>query len=111
MKENMPSTLVALSDDEVMYPSFHYDGKKLLKLPGKEGTMTIKYRKVSRSESENSDGDTRYSCTIEVREIISAESDEMDAPASGRNHETEEALDALAKVKRKEHESDEDDEY
>lgn len=102
-----------VTTERMYYPTFHYDGKKQLKLPGSEGMMLIKYRKVSSSESENDEGEMRYSCTIEVQEIVSAKSDEdVEAPA-GHDRETEDALDALAreKVKAKEKAQDSDDEY
>lgn len=81
------------------YPTFFVEAGEPLDLPH-TGTMTIRYKKVSRSEHEDSDGDTKYSCTIEVHEIIDAYSDEPEAPAKSHSRETENALDEL-RTKRK----------
>jgi len=89
---------------EKYYPSFTYDGDSPMDGLPKEGEMTVYYKKVASSEHTNSDGKTRYSCTIEIRKIESVEGDEDDvkAPASNRSKEAGEALDALvAAVKAK----------
>lgn len=83
---------------DVYYPTLHISGKKELDLP-KEGVMTIRYKKVSSSESEDERG-SRYSCTIDVHEIVSAESDEVEAP-SKRDRSAEESLDRLMDEKKK----------
>jgi len=88
------------STSETYYPSLHINGKKELDIP-KEGLMTVRYKKVSSSESENEKSGPRYSCTIEVHEIVSAESDEVESPTK-RNRESEDALDALVEEKHKE---------
>lgn len=81
--------------DRVWYPELHITRKAPLEIP-KEGTLTIRYKKIASSEREES-----YSCTIEVHEIVSAEGDEVDAPAKS-DRSAEEALDVLAATLKKE---------
>jgi len=81
------------------YPSLHISGKEELDIP-KEGLMTVRYKKVSSSESRNEKSGPRYSCTIEVYKIVSAESDEAESPTK-RNSESEDALDKLMDEKKK----------
>lgn len=78
--------------DETMYPSFHFEGKEKPEIPH-EGTMTIRYKKTSSSMSESKSG-KRYSCSVEVRKIVSAESSDPEAPTKS-NRETEDALDKI----------------
>jgi hypothetical protein len=85
--------------DETYYPTLHISGKKELDIP-KEGVMTIRYRKTHSSVSEGDKSDPQYSCTIEAREIVSAESDEAESPTK-RNSESEDALDKLMDEKKK----------
>lgn len=99
LAEEGPSSPCACeSKDNTYYPSLHISGKKELGIP-KEGTMVIKYKKTHSSVSESDRSEPRYSCTIEVREIVSAESDEVEAP-SKRNSESEDALDKLMAEKK-----------
>lgn len=86
--------------DRKMYPTFRIEGDEKPELPH-EGTMTIRFKKISSEEREDEDGDSHYSCTIQVHEIVDAYSDEPDAPARSRSKETGEALDALRDSKRK----------
>jgi len=60
-----------------------------------EGTMTIRYC-ISRSSENNKTGQCNY--TVEVREIISASADKVNAP-SKKYDEAGEALDKLAAEK------------
>jgi hypothetical protein len=95
--EKGPET-VAMSDSpkgRVYYPELHITEDEPLDLP-KEGTMVIRYKKVATSER-----DGKYSCTVEVHELISATGDEPEAP-SKRDKSGEEALDDLAEKKAKE---------
>lgn len=87
------------SKDHTYYPSLHISGKKELDLP-KEGVMTIRYKKTHSSVSESDKSEPHYSCNIEVREIVSAESDEVEAP-SKRDRSAEESLDRLMDEKKK----------
>lgn len=79
-------------EDRVYYPSFHFNGDKKLDVPD-EGVMTVRYKKVSSSQSEDKRG-KHYSCCIEVQEIVSAHGEEVEAP-SKRDKSAEESLDAL----------------
>lgn len=89
--------------DEKMYPSFTVHSDEKIDFPH-EGEMTIKFKKIG---SEDRDG--RYTCTIEVRKIVSMYGDKNDAPYK-RDKSAEEALDELAAKKRRK-EDEEDDEY
>lgn len=95
MLHSMPE----MAEDKKHYPVLHLDADEPLDLPH-TGTMTIRYKKVSRSEHEDAEGDTKYSCDIQVHEIIDAYSDEPEAPARSHSKDTENALDEL-KAKRK----------
>lgn len=81
--------------DEKNYPSFHYEGDENLELP-KEGTMTVHYCKTASSVSERN-GVMHYSCTVEVKHILSVkETDyEDEAPTKKSSRGAEEALDKL----------------
>lgn len=86
---------------EKYYPRFSYSGDEEIGLP-KEGTMVIRYREVAKSEREGRDGEESYTCEIEVREIVSVDgADEAEAPAKNRSKESEDALDNLAKNRKK----------
>ena len=87
---------ICCDDDKKYYPSIYYTGNKELVLP-KEGVMTIRYRKKGHSESTSDDGKESYSCTIEVREIVSVEGngDDVEAPATNRSKASEDALDLI----------------
>lgn len=80
-------------EEEKHYPAFHYDGKEKLDVPH-EGVMTIRYKKTHSAMSDSEHSGKRYSCTVEVREVISVESDEPEAPTKNRR-ETEDALDKI----------------
>lgn len=85
---------VSASESKKHYPAFHYDGTEDIGLPD-EGTMEIKFVKTASSVSE-SDGKKRYSCTVEVREILEVEGEEKDAaPTKSYSRDSEDALDAL----------------
>jgi hypothetical protein len=83
----------ATRDDSTSYPSFHYSGDEELELPD-SGTMTIRFKKSGSSESTDSKGKERYSCTIDVQEIVSVEAGSGKKSAA---RESEDALDAIAK--------------
>lgn len=77
------------------YPSIYYHGKKSLDLP-KEGTMTVRFHKRSESSSENDQGEVRYTCEIEIQEIIEVEGEgEAEPPYKSQTAGSESALDAL----------------
>lgn len=84
-------------DKKKHYPSFHYEGDEKLELP-EEGTMTVHFCKTASSVSER-DGVKHYSCTVEVKHILSVKADdyEDDAPTKKSSRGAEEALDLLMK--------------
>lgn len=75
------------------YPAFHIEGDENVELPH-EGTMLIKFRKTSSSESE-SRGEKRYSCTVEVHKILSVKANEEDEAPTKKYSGAEDALDKL----------------
>lgn len=96
--EKMSDPVSVTSDSpkgRMYYPELHVTKDEPIDLP-KEGTMVIHYKKVASSEREG-----KYSCTFEVHKIVSATSDEPDAP-SKRDKSAEDALDDLAEQKSKE---------
>lgn len=95
---------VAETVSEPYYPSFHYDGDKPLDLP-KKGKMVIEYVVRSETESTRDGGKEQYSCTIDVKKIVSAEGSDKPSPGKSYTKDTEDALDKLAKKR-----SDEEDE-
>lgn len=97
-------------DDHKYYPSIYYSGKKKLEIP-KEGTMVIRFRKTGSSHNVNSDDEDQYSCTIEVREIVSVDGEaSVEMPAKNRSKDSEDALDALRAALSKEKKSESDSE-
>lgn len=95
MKESMLHSMPEMDEDEKHYPMLHIDTDEPLDLPH-EGTMTIRFKKVSSVKREDAEGDAKYSCDIQVHEIIDAYPDEdVTPPARNRSKETGEALDAL----------------
>lgn len=93
--------LSAPSSREKYYPRFSYSGDEELGLP-KEGTMVIRFREVANSKREKRDGGEEYTCEIEVREIVSVDGEkEAEAPAKSGAKDTEDALDKLARNRKK----------
>lgn len=95
-------TMPEMDSDSEMYPSFTVHSEERIDFPH-EGEMTIKFKKVG---SEDRKG--RYTCTIEVKKIVSMYGDERDAPYK-RDKSAEESLDALAAKRMKEKEDDDND--
>lgn len=84
------------------YPSFHFYYDEPREFPEK-GTMLIKYC-VRRSDKDNNrPEDTRFSCTIDVKEIVSAEGEKDESPTH-KYDEAGAALDKLAAEKENEEE-------
>lgn len=92
MSYDLPTDPMQAKSSEKHYPSFTYDGPTELGLP-ESGTMTIRYKEVRREESKRN-GVERYSCTIEVQEILSAKGERDERP-SKVDKSTEDALDGL----------------
>lgn len=110
--DDMPQPVGPGGDNKKMYPTFHYEGPEDLELP-KDGTMTIKFKKTSSSEREGRDGKKTYSCTVEVKELVSVNGEKDNSP-SKRDKSAEESLDRLASEKmrsKKSRNSVEDTEY
>lgn len=80
-------------DDRVIYPTLHTSTKEDLDLP-KEGTMTIRYKVKRAVSEEDGEGNHRYECDIQVKEIVSVDG-KRQAPARSRD-EAGDALDRLA---------------
>jgi hypothetical protein len=106
--ESMSHNPVSVGDmpREVYYPEFTFKYDEPDAVPD-TGTMTIKYRVARRSEDAKRPKDERYSCTIEVTEIVSANKMKDESPSKKYN-EAGEALDKLAAEKMMEHEEEED---
>lgn len=102
LEEKGPESPLAVSGDKDRryFPEFTFREKGEPEFPD-EGTMVIRYKKVRTSMDKNSS--KPYSCTLEVREIVSAsgeKKDEDDAP-SKKYDEAGPALDKLAAEKSK----------
>lgn len=95
-----PCCAMTSSAKETYYPSFHHSGDEKLDVPD-EGTMLVRYKKVSSSQSEDKRGE-HYSCCIEVQEIISVSGDAKKNAPSRRDKSGEEALDAHMAAREKE---------
>jgi len=102
LEEKGPEGLVAAEKNRPFYPEFTFREADEPEFPD-EGTMTIRYKKVRTSMDKKSD--KPYSCTLEVREIVSAEGEKDDSPTK-KYDEAGPALDKLAASKVKK--SDED---
>lgn len=92
--------------DEKMYPSFHVESDEKIDFPH-DGEMTIRFKKTSSEMREGKNGD-RYSCTIEVRKIVSMYDGEKDAPYK-RDKSAEQSLDELRAKRAKEMEDNDDE--
>lgn len=75
-----------------------------LKLPD-EGTITLEFKKV-RSEEEIHDGKKVYRCTIALHAILDVEDTDVAKPATNKNKDSGDALDALRDTKMKDDESE-----
>jgi hypothetical protein len=102
--DSYPSMAVAGPEDKPHYPSFQYSGEESLNLP-KEGTMLVHFRTVSETEATDENGDDRYTCVVELREILAITSEKKAPTKSGS--EAEDALDALMRKRMEEEEAGE----
>lgn len=100
MNYDMPEPCCA-SDSETKvpkkhYPRVHLETSKELDLPD-EGTVTFRFKKESAKWRKMDDGKERYSCELELKEIVksrkknSGKTESDDLPAE----KTEQALDAI----------------
>lgn len=99
LEEKGPESPMAMSGDgdRKWFPEFTFREKDKPEFPD-EGIMEIRFKKVRSAMDLNSA--KPYSCTIEVREIISAEGEKDDRP-SKKYDEAGPALDKLAAEKSK----------
>ena len=80
------------SESEEIYPSLFLEWEKPYELP-EEGTMTIRYKTVSKSASKRKGSEPRYTMELEIKEIVDVE--ESESKKDDMNGE--QALDKLAK--------------
>lgn len=97
LEEKGPESPLAVSGDKDRryFPEFTFREKDEPEFPD-EGKMVIRYKKVRTAMDAKSS--KPYSCTVEVREIVSAEGEKDDAP-SKKYDEAGPALDKLAAEK------------
>lgn len=81
LEDSMPSEV---SIDKTLYPTLHVDTTKKVDFPH-EGTMTVRFKKISSSMSEGDDRKPRYSCTLEIHKIeeLYPEDDSEREPKTG----------------------------
>jgi hypothetical protein len=96
MYGGLPPAGPAQMGNEKRYPSFRYEGPKDLDLPD-EGTMEIKFRKVSETERKSTGGD-RYECCVEVLCICEVEGEDEEKGEDAAPKSAEEALDKIAEA-------------
>lgn len=92
----VPCSVDAPKAPEKYYPTLHINRNEPLKLPS-EGTMTVTFKRKSETINTDEEGNEKYSCCIEIREIESvngAEVEDDDLPKN-RGKSTEDALDVL----------------
>lgn len=94
--ENGPATIGSANAEEY-FPEFTFRHDDEPDFP-ETGTMVISYRKV-RSSVDKKNKSQPYSCTIEVREIVSAKGEKGPSAPSEKYDEAGSALDKLAKQK------------
>ena len=90
-----PMEPMPMKAPEKHYPSFTYDGSTELDLPD-SGVMTIRFKEIRREESSRN-GVERYSCTVEVQQIISVKPDAE--PPAKTDKSASDALDELMAAK------------
>lgn len=105
-KSDGPSMAVSQSPADVReyFPQVTLRETGGLDLPD-EGEITLSFHKV-RSEEENHDGKKTYRCTLEFRAILDVEDTGVSEPASNKNKDSGDALDALRDEKMKDAESE-----
>jgi hypothetical protein len=108
---NKPENYTQLSEpmSKTYYPTFTVEEEGDIDLPD-EGVMLVKFCKV-RSSSEQRPGETkRYSCTVEVKEIVSVKEVDIDkAPKRSREQDLDEKMSEVMKGKKSS--DDEEDDY
>lgn len=105
-RDNM-SCCSPVSDSQIRYPTFTYDGPVELDLP-EVGTMTIHFHRTS-SICREINGKHSYSCTVEVHTVSNVKEDKDVVPPSKSYDEAGDALDRLAQEYSEKEEEDEDE--
>lgn len=101
--DGMPMT--ASFSEAKNYPEFSFTESEPCNLPD-EGELTIKYRLVRHATDTTNEDRPKYSYTVCVKKLISAEGEKDKRPARSLN-ESDDALDVLAASKLSESEKDE----
>ena len=84
------------------FPEIHFEESSPCPIP-EEGLLTVSFRLIKHSEDSRNEDNKKYGYTIQILKLVSAVSEELEAP-SKRYNESEDALDKLAAEKSKESE-------
>lgn len=84
-----PCPVAKSEGPRVYYPSLYLEGTGELKDLPESGTLTIRFKRVSKSETER-EGKKRCTVELEVREIVDAKSGDASS-----DEDAEDVLDAL----------------
>lgn len=86
-----------VGENKKHYPTVHIETSDELDIPD-EGTVTFKFRKKGAEWRKKDDGKERYSCTLELKELVKSRkknSEKEDGEDKLPSEETENALDAI----------------
>lgn len=103
-RKDSGGAIASPAGDSEQYPEVYLRGDKELNLP-EEGTITFRYAVIEEKHSERK-YEASYSCTLCLKELVSVEPAKDMRPAKA-DKSTENALDALAKLKDDEDDTDE----
>jgi hypothetical protein len=78
-------------EDSVHYPSLYIDSDSPLPQLPETGTMTIAFKRGSRSMNESAEGEQRHSVVIEVTQILDVEGGEAEEGDQEANDEDRDA--------------------
>lgn len=95
LNESSDSPATISGEKREYFPEFTFREDDEPEFPD-EGTMVIKYRKVRSSVDKKTD--KPYSCTLEVREIVSANGKKEESDEAAPTKKYDEAGDALDKL-------------
>lgn len=94
---------------DVYYPTFTIEEEGDIDLPD-EGVMLVKFCKVASSSNQRPGEMKRYSCTVEVKEIVSVKEENLDKePKRSREQDLDAKMDEVMKSKGKKHAPDKDE--
>lgn len=91
---------MTMPSEEKSYPEFSFTEDEPCDIP-EEGELTVKYRLIRHATDTTNEGRPKYSYTICVKKLISAEGESDKSPAR-KYSEGGDALDALVKEKESE---------